>query len=371
MENTPISQGCQWPSGVEPRHDGRVSRARRGLLIIAAAIWVIGFASPAPARIWLVGPDQALKTPSAAARKAANGDIVEVEPRPGSYYDCAVWHQSNLTIEGIGQDVRITDKTCQGKALFVITGNAVTIRNLTFARARVPDGNGAGIRAEGRDLLVENSRFINNQVSLLAASRPHSTIIIRRSEFRDNGTCQAYCTAALMVDSLAALRIKTSVFKNNHGRDLIRSRAALTELVGNDIEEGNHPAQGYLVEVPTGGSLVLSRNTLRWQGEPPMADAAVLIAAGYAAQPVNELVLRNNTVIAEAGAHSHVVLIKNWTGRDAVLAENTLPNGMAAVSCSGYHWFIAKSYLRAMYYGFRGMVHFVLAKGYHFVVRRS
>src|SRR5258708_26983509 len=56
----------------------------------------------------------------------------------------------------IGADVVITDKACQGKALFVITGDDVSVRNLTFTRARVPDGNGAGIRAEGVNLRVEH-----------------------------------------------------------------------------------------------------------------------------------------------------------------------------------------------------------------------
>jgi hypothetical protein len=39
--------------------------------------------------------------------------------------------------------------TCQGEALFVITGDDATVRDLTLARA--PDGNGAGIRMEGQD----------------------------------------------------------------------------------------------------------------------------------------------------------------------------------------------------------------------------
>jgi hypothetical protein len=43
-----------------------------------------------------------------------------------------------------------------GKDLFVTDGNDITIRVLTLTRARVPDGNGAGIRAEGGDLTVQN-----------------------------------------------------------------------------------------------------------------------------------------------------------------------------------------------------------------------
>ena len=54
----------------------------------------------------------------------------------------------------------LTDKTCQGKALLVIDGNNDAVRNLTLERARVPDGNGAGIRAEGGNLTVSGVAFI-------------------------------------------------------------------------------------------------------------------------------------------------------------------------------------------------------------------
>ena len=63
----------------------------------------------------------------------------------------------------------LSDKSCGGKAIFITLGSDITIRNLTFARARVPDRNGAGIRAEGRNLTVEHSRFIDNENGILAA----------------------------------------------------------------------------------------------------------------------------------------------------------------------------------------------------------
>ena len=65
-----------------------------------------------------VGPDKLYTTPSAAAAKANDGDHIEIAP--GSYFDCAVWRANDLVIEGTGPGVGITDKTCMGKALFVI-----------------------------------------------------------------------------------------------------------------------------------------------------------------------------------------------------------------------------------------------------------
>ena len=43
----------------------------------------------------------------------------------------------------------MTDTTCQGKAILVIDGNNVTVRNLTLLRARVPTGTGPGFALKG------------------------------------------------------------------------------------------------------------------------------------------------------------------------------------------------------------------------------
>src|SRR5258708_24206019 len=107
----------------------------------------------------------------------------------------------------IGADVVITDKAGKGKALFVISGDDVSVRNLTFTRARVPDGNGAGIRAEGINLRVEHSRFINNQNGILAGDAPKSTITIVDSEFDRNGACDAACSHGIYVRRIALLHI--------------------------------------------------------------------------------------------------------------------------------------------------------------------
>ena len=47
-----------------------------------------------------VGPERALKNPSAAAKLAGAGDIIEIDA--GLYFnDYASWNQSNLTIRGV------------------------------------------------------------------------------------------------------------------------------------------------------------------------------------------------------------------------------------------------------------------------------
>ncbi|HEY0421247.1 MAG TPA: right-handed parallel beta-helix repeat-containing protein, partial [Acetobacteraceae bacterium] len=97
--------------------------------------------APASARTLQVGPDAELRTLADAARAAHDGDTVFIAP--GEYFSCATWNANALVIEGAGPGVVLSDSACEGKASFVVNGHDVVVRNLTFTRVRVPDGNGA------------------------------------------------------------------------------------------------------------------------------------------------------------------------------------------------------------------------------------
>jgi hypothetical protein len=298
---------------------------------------------PACAATLRVGPDQAFKMPSAAARVAAAGDTIEIEPKPGGYYDCAVWGADNLTIEGVGAGVVLTDTTCQGKAIFVIAGSGTTIRNLAFQRARVPDQNGAGIRAEGLNLRIESSRFVDNQSGILAVNQPNSTIIVLNSQFTGNGHCEnGRCSASVQTDGLRLLLIEGCDFQNETAGDDISSGALLTQLVSNRIEDGTKRADGYLVDLPDGGSLVMRRNQLRRGPTPAEPNVAVRVMAGVNAHPVRELHFVDNHVKNDTGAP--LLFFSNWTESAAQMAGNSYDGDVSPSSSSGYYLFMTKSF---------------------------
>jgi hypothetical protein len=303
--------------------------------------------SIAGAATLVVGPGEDYKAPSDAAKKAKNGDTIDIKPLNGGYYDCAVWHASHLTIEGVGDGVIITDTTCQGKALFVTAGDDITIRNLTFQRARVPDGNGAGIRAQGIDLRVEHSHFINNEVGILAAAAPTGTITILDSDFTDNGRCDPNCLAAFSTGGLALLHIEHSTFKETRGGDHIDSSALRTELIGDTITDGANGTARYLVLIPNGGSLVMRDNVLEKGPRASDREVVVKIMARAGAQPVQELIFSRNRVTNDAGGDA--LFVENWSGTYPIFDANVLDSTTTPVSSSGYTWFWIKAVLRTAY----------------------
>jgi hypothetical protein len=299
--------------------------AGRHALLLAAVPVVCSV--PAAARTLEVGFGQAYASPSEAAAAAADGDTVAIAP--GSYFDCAIWRANGLTIAGTGGDVQITDKACAGKAAFVVEGNDVTIRGLTFTRIRVPDGNGAGIRAEGRDLTVEDSRFVNNQVAILTSGG--GSLRISGSSFSGNGAGTAdHPLPAVLAGPLDRLLISRSVFEDPRGSGHIASSALRTELVGNRLSGESGDGSRPLVSVDS-PVVVLDGNTFTLPSESADRPGAVLVFGDAEAVAV-----RGNRLVEPAGK---VPMVRNWGGVAAAADGNTVPDGVEAVSESGatYH----------------------------------
>jgi hypothetical protein len=213
-----------------------------------------------------------MHAPSEAARQAADGDSVVIDP--GTYYDCAVWRQAHLSLRAAGPGVVLTDMTCVGKAIWVIDGAGVQIDGVTFARARVPDRNGAGIRAEAPDLTVTNTRFLNDEVGILD-SAAGGTLLVRDSDFDGNGR-------ALLIGTSSRLDIVTTRITGGHSGDAISSAAALTAITGGTIEDGDAGAAGCLIS--TAGDLDLHGVTFRKAATG--ANPGCIVLAGGAATKV-------------------------------------------------------------------------------------
>ena len=289
-----------------------------------ALLLALAFCTPlaAGAKTLEVGPDKTYKLPSAAIAAAEDGDTVMIDG--GEYFDCAIVSVDKITIEGKAPDAAaiLTDKACGGKALLVTAGDNITIRNLTLTRARVPDGNGAGIRAEGKNLTIDKVKFINNQNGILAAAMPESTIIIRNSEFRRNGACNPACAHGIYVNSLTLLRIENTKFSDTRQAHHIKSRASRTEIVNCEIIDGPTGTASYLIDIPNGGSLVVQNSTLEKGPKAENRSTAIMIGAEGVTQPTREITITNNS-FRNAGSYSTFFVV-NTTATDAMLKGNRI-----------------------------------------------
>lgn len=271
-------------------------------------------------RLLLVGPGQAYKQPSDAAAVARDNDTVEIEA--GTYVDCAVWKGRNLTLKAKGGEVHLKDKTCEGKAIWVINGDNVVVEGIKFSGAAVRDKNGAGIRVQGAGLTVRRSTFENNENGILAAPAPTKKMLIENSTFIGNGKCDPVCAHGIYINKYMLLEVRGSTFRNQNIGHHIKSRSSKTVVTDSTIEDGASGTASYLIDIPNGGEILISRNTLQ---KGPLSDnkgTAIAIAAEGEKNPTPSIRIEDNDFrsdLAEPPA-----FVRNRSATPALLKGNRL-----------------------------------------------
>lgn len=257
--------------------------------------------SPRDRRVLRVGPGHAFTTPSQAARVAQDGDTIEIQP--GTYTgDVAVWTKNGLTIRGgaAGSSARAVldaaGASAQGKAIWVVQGKDTVIENIEFRHARVPDQNGAGIRAEGANLHLRNTAFFDNENGVLAAGNPLSTITVERSEFARNGRGDGY-THNLYVNHVHQLIVRDSYFHETQLGHNLKSRARISRVHNSFFGDLANGAASYQLDFPNGGQIELRGNTVQ-KGVLAQNFTMVAIGEENGCWPSNSVALSHNTLVA-------------------------------------------------------------------------
>ncbi len=296
--------------------------ARPNMIALAAAL--ISFVGTAQARTLEVGAGKEFKQPSEAIKAARPGDVVSIGA--GEYFDCAFVQVERITIQGVGDPAQVvlTDKSCGGKGLLVISGNGVTVRNLTLARSRVPDGNGAGIRNEAPDLTIDRVRFVNNQNGILSTPAQPGTVLITNSVFDRNGGCAngSGCAHGIYISSGKLTRIEGTSFSGTKQGHHIKSRGARLEVLNSRIEDGPTGTASYLIEAANGGDVLISGNTMQKGPEAENHTAAISIGAEGVTQRTRDIVVERNN-FRNDGAWS-TAFVYNLSAADAVVRGNTI-----------------------------------------------
>lgn len=300
-----------------------IGATKPGTAIIALLALMAANAPPAAARDLTVGMGQAY--PSLAAAMAEARPFDHVRLTPGRHADCASITTDDLTIEGAGsaEAVVLDGVACEGKAAFVVKAARITIRDMTLTHIRVPSGNGAGIRPEGIDLLVERVRFIDNENGILAAPSPKSTIIVRDSLFERNGVCNPLCAHGIYVNALTLLRVERSRFFETHIGHHIKSRAPRTEVIDCELIDGDLGTSSYQIDLPNGGALLARGNRIQKGRHSDNPKSVIILGEEGVTQPPGDITIEDNILTVDGLAD--VTFVRNNTLVAARLINNKIP----------------------------------------------
>jgi len=253
-------------------------------------------ATPA-GQTWRVGPGEALTRIADALRRAADGDTIEVAS--GTYRgDVAVIRQRRLRIVGIGESpvFDADGRNAEGKAIWVVHDGDIRIENIAFRGARVPDGNGAGIRFQAGRLQLHRCRFVDNQMGLLTGNVAESELVITDSEFADAPHNPGSLPHLLYVGRIGRFSIRGSVLRRGNEGHLLKSRACTSTITGNWFDDGRDGQASYEIDLPNGGIAEVTGNTLV---QSPLTQNPVMLSYGAEGKPwdENRLTVEGNTFV--------------------------------------------------------------------------
>ena len=269
----------------------------RAVCVFATLVAAVTAAPPAAdaATVWHVGPSRTYSAPSAVAGLVSNGDTVLIDP--GDYRgDVAIWRANDLTLKGNGGLARLLadGQNAEGKGIWVTKGARTTVENVYFEGARVPDQNGAGIRAEGDSITIRNSVFRDNEMGILTSNDGISDIVIEHSEFDSNGFGDGQ-SHNIYVGSVRSFTMRGSYSHDVSGGHQVKSRAAANRLEYNRLDDGVGNGS-YTLDVPNAGDLTLIGNVIR-QGPNSPNTSVISYGAENGTNPSRTVTLVNNTLV--------------------------------------------------------------------------
>lgn len=314
------------PKGASGRLRPARAEDNRPMLPLAfAAALVLGASAPLHAAVIVVEPGGEVATLAEAVKRSRDGDVIEL--RSGDYHgDVAVIERRQLTIRGMGARPRLIadGRSAEGKAIVVVRGGDVRIDNVEFRGARVPSGNGAGIRLERGRLHLSRCAFFDNQMGLLTGNDADAGLAIDDSEFGAAPREPGLLHHLLYVGRIGSLTVTGSRFSQGYLGHLVKSRARRTTLAYNLIVDGSAGSASYEVDLPNGGDALLVGNVVGQSAASPNLTVVSFGAEGDAWAD-SRLRMVNNTLVSASA--SPATFVRVWgeklpAGVDVVLVNN-------------------------------------------------
>lgn len=281
-----------------------------------------------------VGPSGTYALPSQAIAVATPGDTIQIDAA-GSYAgDTAEIYADSLTLQGVnGRPVLAAPTVIPNqKGVWVVYGNGVTVNNIEFGGAHLSfslGANGAGIRAQGGDLTINNCYFHNNDMGILGPTSSTAVALIQNSEFFDNGdgnvdVANGFWGHNIYIGNIAQFTLQASWSHNAQVGHLVKSRAAVNYVLYNRLTDENGTAS-YECDFPNGGTSYVIGNIVQ-QGSNSQ-NAAILDYATEGVTPgyQQDLYVVNNSFVNDLGNGTFVQIYNATT--PALIRNNVLYGG--------------------------------------------
>ncbi|RFB05839.1 right-handed parallel beta-helix repeat-containing protein [Parvularcula marina] len=195
---------------------------------------------------------------AAAIRSSAAGDELHLAEGRYTARDIRIPH--DLTIIGEGEVILSSPQPVAKGLLVSLTGVDLTVRGLRFEGAVSPDKNGAGIRFEGSDLVIEDCVFLENEDGILATGDHDGSIRIRRSSFIRNGHGDGFSHGVYQSNG-AVFEVTQSRFSGTKVGHHLKILAGDITVTGNSFDDGEGRTS-YVLDVPAAGKTVFSGNSI-------------------------------------------------------------------------------------------------------------
>ena len=254
-----------------------------------------------------VGKDREYKTIAEVSKAAKDNVLIEIDA--GTYAgDVAFWSQKEIYIRAAGGEVILDadGKSYGGKAIWEIDGGRLKVEGITFQNAKVADHNGAGIKLTRGDLIVDNCKFLHNEMGILTGN-DGGTLLIMNSEFGYGGYGDGY-SHNLYVGGIDRLVVTGCYFHHARQGHLLKSRAKLSVIHYCRVTDENDALSesSYELDFPSGGINIVVGNIIQ--------------------QSVNS---PNSTIIDFTGEMNDY-----WTDNLLYLSHNTIVNDKVTINCT-------------------------------------
>jgi len=266
-------------------------------------------------RILEVGDGYTYATVQEAYKASEAGDTIKVHE--GTYNFAGneyLWRYNDsapilfrhaVDIVGVGDVVFQAGDVVKGALVTdAAMEGTLTVSGITFQGAHNRDFNGAGIRHQGGDLVVDDCTFIDNQNGILGGSSGGS-VTVSNSHFSDNGHGDGK-SHSIYINKGESLVVENSTFEETNLGHHVKSLTKYTEVRDSVLDDGDSTAS-MAIDVTAGGDVFVSGNTII-QGPNTDNHHIVFYSTGRAElvhgitsdEARGEIILENNTIVNHA-----------------------------------------------------------------------